>query len=447
MSVLLCNSILCGHTATAAPNTNNSDQIEGVPPANERIKLKITDLNLDVMYIIFENIFVYDLTYTLNMMKTIPEFSPLIMGTFRTNFRNIKIANMYGRDHDCDPSLKTLTLTDIDLIEKTFETFGPIIQRIRVEFLLFDEMGNTGYRTRISQAINKYAKSVKHLEFDRPNEDIFQHFTQPLDELEELQLFITKTLQNGSLPLNELFPKLRQLDLSMLYFRGQYSIFDCEFAHLEHLILNFDESAWGHRNQIKSFLRKNAHVKSVHLGSMPKGFLNELPELLPNIENLTLNTVYIDSDYLRMESVKHVTFYSHMMYTNGPTDKLSFPRLESVECFYDSNAFSTFFNKHTNLTHLYLKSSDVNFDSTVADVVTKFPNLIEIKVDHYVPLNIENIQRIIDSQSGLMKVQFSTVRYLQEQLEVIRQRFSNVWNIRHLKTTIYSESLLFERKH
>lgn len=444
-------------TSDTSSDTSNGEAIDDnsavdIRTDNGRVKLKFTDLHYDVLYLIVEQIeFIDDLNCMFSMTEISSKLTPVISAIFRRKYPNIKII-FNGYNYFCDHHSKTLKLYNFDVGIKAIEKFGSEMQRIYVDCLSIDQSGNIAKSMTISQFINKYAKSVKSLNFDRPSGNIFQEVTEPFEQLQELSLFIDKTIVPGRLPMNEIYPQLRRLELSMLYFSEEYSVIDCEFSHLEFLRLSFDDLAWKRSDQIKSFLKKNAHVKSVHLLSFPKKFLKELPELLPNIENLTLNIVYVGDDPVRLENVKHCTFYNHIMYMYGPTENILLPQLESLELTYtqkDRNVYTKFLDKHTNLKRLHLKSgtNPNGFDTLAVEVALKSPNLVEIILEHSLNFNIENIQQLIDSHSELVKIKLSAHGYSPEQLEIYRPRFENEWNIYELKNGRYNHAILFERKY
>lgn len=260
-----------------------------------------------------------------------------------------------------------------------------------------------------------------------------------------MTLEIIGYINAGILPLNQLFPNLHRLKLKMMYSTHDYSVLDCEFPHLELIGFEFDDRAWQRKDQIEAFLRKNSQVKTVEIAFIPGRFLKELPALLPNIENMTLNIVCTGDDVIQFDSVKHLKLFNHIIYMYGKTENILFPNLESLELTYsyhERNVYNVFFEKHSNLKKLYLKFTS---DTLAAEVASKFSHLVEIKLDHGEKFHVEKIREIIESHKELKKIELSSYKYEKEQLEIYRQQFEGEWKIRHFRNSRYSDVVLFEK--
>lgn len=131
----------------------------------------------------------------------------------------------------------------------------------------------------------------------------------PTKNVEELSFAIYGDKCNdGPLPLNKLFSKLHQLELS-LYSNINYSYIVCEFSHLDHLTLSISNpDAWSRADQIEMFLAKNSHIRNVEIHFTPQLSISlaEISKLLPNIENLTLhNTLELFNETAHFDHVKN----------------------------------------------------------------------------------------------------------------------------------------------
>lgn len=403
LSVLLFDSNSSGLPATSSPSTDNDQHGDGnfpldVQNGNNRGEIKLTDLNYDVQFLIFNRLEIEDLW---NLAETNSKLKPALDAVFRSKYQEVGIKDAIGSKYFTYNFEKRLRLFDIDLSLKNIEHFGSAMRKIYVDNFSIDQFSsrsNSDKSNRIFQSINKYAgDTLECLHMGRLKENTLQQLTDPFKKVEELGLEITDEIRAGSLPLNELFPNLRRLELKMMYATGDYSVLDCEFPHLEHITFEFDDRALQRRDQIEAFLRKNSHVKGVKVAFIPREFLKELPVLLPNIENLTLNIVFVDDDVIQFDNVKHCKFYNHIMYEYGKTQNLLFPQLESLELSFSNreierNVYDAFFEKHPHLKKLRLIWAS---ESLALEVASKFPHLVEIILDDKV-INVKNIRQGIE---------------------------------------------------
>lgn len=456
LSVLLFGINLDGLTATALPSPDG-ESLDGDIPlniqnGNSRVKIKLMDLNVDVLFLIFGQNTLGIRDYW-NIIEINSKFKPIVHSILRSRNTRIEIKNACSgkaeTSYFSDHFENRIVLIELDLILKTIENLGAGMRQIYVDNFSIDQFSsspNSENSNRVFQIINKYAsETLECFDLGRLKENTLQQLTEPFPKVEEVALEITENINAGILPLNQLFPSLKKLKLKMMYATGSYSVLDCAFAHLESITFEFDDRAWQRRDQIEAFLRKNTHVKTVAIAFIPREFLKEIPVLLPNIEHLMLNTVFIDDDVVQFDHVKHCTLYNHIMYMYGNTSYLLFPKLESLELVYSNheherNVYTKFFEKHSNLKKLDLKRTS---DILAVEVASMFPHLVEISLDS--SFRIENIHQIIESHKELQRMQLSNYKYEKIQLEIIRQQFGNEWRIHHFANSKHSEAILFEK--
>lgn len=192
LSVLFCNIILSAVAAT----DDNGELIDGNFPmdiqnGNNRRKLKLTDLNDDVLFHIFEQVWTDDFW---SLFETHPRFKFILQALFRSKFNRIEIKNAHSNNIECkyftDPFENRLTLFDLDLILKTIENFGVAMRRIYVDNFSIDQfssMPNSEKSNRIFQFINKYAsETLECFDLGRLKENTLQQFTVPFAKVEEV---------------------------------------------------------------------------------------------------------------------------------------------------------------------------------------------------------------------------------------------------------------------
>lgn len=299
LSVLLCNSNLSGIlsvlTATASVNFGHYEQNESnstvdVQNRNERTKLKLIDLNFDVLFLIFEHIDTLDM---LSMVEICPKLTPIAATIFRGKYQKVEVADAFTTDifkpQFEDKNNKSTRIRNYELILRTLQTFGHVIKHLKLDgmAIVFRERKLT-----IMQFINKYtSESLTTLKIHYIKEDALAQFTIPFENVRELSVKIDILgLEVNVLPLSQIFPKLKKLTMHIqvdLFVKNlDLSFIDCEFSQLEYVYLIIGKRVEQRRDQIVSFLGNNSQVQHFKFFSeTPILSDNQIHELLPNINN------------------------------------------------------------------------------------------------------------------------------------------------------------------
>lgn len=237
--VLLCGVGLSGLAAKV--NDNEVKHIDVKRNENCGSKIKFTDIIFDVLTIILD---FTDVVSLMNIGRVIPPLSSLT--TKILDERNAEFfihhvswsdyinATKYKANFSCEFLLenKRIETNDSEIALKTLEHCGPIIRRLTFRSISLDK----NETIQVAQFINKFGSdSLTYLSLRNTHEYTLEQFTVPFSNVEELTLEITKHGSENKYPLNQLFPKLRQLNM-YLHYNASYDIFFCEFSQLDHIL-------------------------------------------------------------------------------------------------------------------------------------------------------------------------------------------------------------------
>lgn len=416
-------------------------------------RIKLTDLNDDVLYLILDQLDFMDMMKFLEIFPA-KELLSVGAGIFRKNFKDYEVIidkQLLDRAHhpnfEADQHLKRLKLYEFDSILKFVKFFGHEMHSIEYSPHSFrmEESNN------ISQNINEYArKSLKCLKLKNVINYAIEPFTKPFEEVEELLLtadWLTNYYGDIRSQFNQLFPRVRNLTLS-LSSSVKFNFIDCEFPHLEHLKLFYSHDY--EFKIIENFLKKNSQVKSIHASSIRDIYVQIIGESLPNLENVTfVNRFHITKDKLQFEHVKHLILSEIDPDSIG---KLSLPQLESFQVHLNSTfgeKLVSFFKAHTHMKRLYLKISTsfetISLDELVADLI----ELEELKVEceYDMLINVDIFRKLFNSNRKLMRIRlYSSGRadVTAETINEIQTNFANEWNIQFPNGNL--TEIAFEKK-
>lgn len=388
---------------------------------NDRNKTTFIELNGDVLFLIFEQ---FDFMEILNLVEAIPMISPIGAEIFRKRKYEVEIDFGHSDYPRSTKLYNRLIFSNTSIISNTLKGLGRGIQRLKIQ-----NWRSKPVSSNINGLINQYTSdSLAFLQIFNIDENSFVNFTLPFSELDELEIVFPnlKGVVNLTMPLNQLFPKLRRLFMDL---HDDAKFIDCKFSKLEHVAIRFKNVQWNNWNNVRNFVKKNAQIKSAIFWRLPIGSLRTINKYWPNLENLTINLTDIGNDAVQFKHMKML----HLI--NGSAhslNKLSFASLESLRMEYSpafSNEWNEFIEKHNNLTHLHAELRMKAHETDLVELTTKLPNLIEMKITCSVDLQIQSIERILQTHDKLMKFRIKQELSLSPDNEIFQHSFGNEWHI------------------
>lgn len=409
-------------------NTKNEDN---------RIKIKFTDLNNDVLTLIFERLKVKDL---LNVSEAIPRHSPISADVLLR--RKVKVTNSHVNFEIFAPILaekpfkETFKIRDFELLLKTLMHFGGVIHRVAIQY---DHISNTTAAAISTKYVNKYTgRSLTQLRLDALHTNILQLFTVPFEAVESLHLGIeTPVNRHETLALNEIFPHLKSLNLT-LRTKVDISLIECEFPQLEHLKLYMSKIAAEQKNQIFGLMEKNSHIKGIEIefypGTSERFDLERMNQLLPNLEHLTLHQFDIGNDAIHFAHVRRLRWER---VTTDSIQLLSFSHLESLKIneYYqeDFHEWEAFLGKNGNLSRLHVTTVDETSCEHLVELTGKLQKLTKLTIIQFGKIDVDAIGRIMHAREKLNEFVIWTNSFIKYQAKSLREQFGSEWHIEDTK--------------
>lgn len=432
-------------------------------------QMKLLDLNFDILYLILHRL---ELNELLNVAETFPELSNIIDEVFRRKYLKNKplIKVNINNRFESGPigsavkfANNTIRIDEREDCVYMLKHFGRFLQNINIIYIT----NNSSDVDVINQSLNKYCtKSLKQLQSDFPFVAFnLEKFTKPFEEVEVFTSYITEYELKPSQPLrlNEIFPNLRRLDITLDTADLNINFINGVFPHLNHFRLIVQQRFSDPKSvdlfkHLKETITKNPTIRSIEINlKYPKNFLKFLSQALPDLEHLKLNHFRIDnSETVQFKSLKKIVlnaFFPANM-TNLPYLKL--PHLESLEMAYLPGFFDEwrqFFKNHTHLKRLCIRENSnlVGHLPQLNALVATLPNLRDFTISIFSYNGIESVARLIRTYEQFGNVQFifeERSQLLQAtDVTALQQQYQNEWTIKGIENDNFIVGFSFERKH
>lgn len=177
---------------------------------------------------------------------------------------------------------------------------------------------------------------------------------------------------------------------------------------MQHLKIwqHFHEYPFARFEYSESMLRKNAHIRSLHLEFSPKvkcEHLQLVHSIMPHIENLTLSEFKLNHVEIRFENVTTLSLVCKSVYCQ--LGKLHVPKLQTLHVNFNTeniDELQTFLTRHNHLTELYLvydNSKRVFHADIVRDLLRIHDKLIQFRLIHD-ELECVMIRETLTSEEG-----------------------------------------------
>lgn len=258
-------------------------------------KTKFVDFNLDVLFLIFDNL---EFAELLNIAQTNSKLHPVGAEVFSHKYGDYEIqmltaTNQYRGEEMCEISdeKKFIKIFDYRTILRVLKYFGIVIKKAHTNN---NEMRDDRSR-EINKMLNQHAiASLTHLDLHYIKSDTLKQFSIPFEQVEDLTIKFGIELKKNKLTgniksFNQLFPNLKRLTIGF-FVDVDYTFIDYKLQNLEYLDIETARQACGEGTYqlIKSFLLKNPGIRSIELKYFPDDMLIFIHEHFKYLESLTV---------------------------------------------------------------------------------------------------------------------------------------------------------------
>lgn len=438
---------------------NNSSHDDIQQPSTSENTTKVNVFNEDFQYAMFDNAdldemlqFAKDSRYSVFVKKHI---FPVKYQDYWFSLMNVADDDLQGQ---VNVYTKSVYIHGHDYHLDIIKHFGESMKNL---YIFHSNLLNDDRSALMHGYLNEYCcDSLIQLHLGYMHENAFTQFKKPFSKLEILHIHIQRRQIEPIRPLHELFPKLERLTLTYGNTDGDYQyngneFIESELPNLQHLSIDISVDNRSDveiiQKQLENMLEKNAQIQSLSYTSKLDDFIQIINEKLPNLEHLIVYS--IDSKMQSIE-LKNVLYFSMGLETSNRFEKLSFPRLKTLDMIYAEscetgigrNSWMAFFKNHQHLSRLYCKTrSSVG----LVELLAELPYLDEIDLTSNENFDIDIVNRLFQNHKHLMRFQYklnASIVHDEPDLNVLREKFGNQWHISYTDGNFW-RTITFKNKN
>lgn len=415
-------------------------------------KTKLTDLDEDSLLLIFERL---DLSSLLAISQLNDLFRAIAADVYRRKFDH-KILRL--TEQFITPKLgiyvndrsNTIEIEEYDVILELFKSFGTVISNVEIQ------------TSQNNREINKHIKSiVKHIsensaglkEFSLSCHDAYplEIVNLPFTNVEHLSLNgHHKKLGSKTLHFNDMFPKLRRLNLERARIIHRESI-AVPFKYLEHLQLNLMNYYDNSEEYIEQLIKMNLQIRSLSIFQISLKFLQFLSINSPNLEYL---------EFTSSKSVQHLEFageinFKSVKYLEVRSSCREFPRNVTFEQLQKLDLLDMDFNdlpydwiKFIG-KNIHLKRVNVPYwtisDAQLKSLTENVPNLVDASFALRPEVETETIVAFLKENKNLKRLELTypiDADTIEEEIKKIKSQIENEWILTETNGSFSIERIL-----
>lgn len=362
-------------------------------------KTELNDMAVECLFKILEKMDFHDL---LEMAQTSHYFKILARDVFRRKLssKTVSIVAEFtkGPRQPIRESSSLIAFENYENTELLFRNFGTEIKRIELKFRYVEPK----QRSQIHQLIEKYcSRSLLSLTLNIVDKNTLEHFTVPFERVENVTIACELTPAKNDLRLNQIFPKLRRLNLNNINLHDS-DVLNITFPHLQHVWLTISILSDIYSPIVDLFTR-NPQIRDLTLIYCNSfDYIKLASEHLPNLESLQLNLEILGDDYtgpkIYFNNVKTVK----MIWGEFDfTDAIGFDQLESLDL--RCNNCVRFVTQFTNLTKLQLVQEEIE-ENDFLRLCGELPNLNELTITSLSNIDEQTILQLVNGCKNLRKL-------------------------------------------
>lgn len=357
------------------------------------------------------------------MSQTSCRFAVLAADVFRRKFAQKTVAILGPFEgqavDDVSISDSEIAIYNLPLALSSLRIFGHEIKHLQIEYSDL----KSSQRKEIHESLAKYcSKSLTSLMLMDWDNGVLNSF-KPMESIEKLTLYgessaskstkITSILSQKSLGLNEIFPRLKHLEL--IHTNLDAHVFDVKFSHLEHVMVKFflmSLSNYYVSNvaAIERLFKANTQIRNLTIENCYSlEYLTVGSKHLPNLETLDVNWVISEEDEIS-GSVHFDRLNKLMMWWRNVnlSKVITINQLKELFVSCSANDCIQFIMANRNLTKLHLAAQSLT-EQDILHIGNNLPLLEELSVATTVAVDKEMLTKQIEAIRHLTKFNLTIV--------------------------------------
>lgn len=405
--------------------------------------MEFSDLGVDCLFLILEKLDFFSLVTIASVNKA---FSALAANVFLRKYANRIIVFQEPCKLNDKYSVVTyndsIFIYDFAVVLSVLRHFGSHIFDLEIQY----KLDKNNKLKRIIGLVNQHCENLSKFHLETYTSDAFEGVKKPFESITQIGLIGSlNKIGNDTFSLNEMFPKLRQLNLNVLELDDSDCI-NTHIPHLDSLNVRFSYQIGLNESQIANLILKNPQIRHLHLDYINSSFIDFVSKNLPNLEQLYIPEI-ISVDYNGRIHFKNVKTF-RLGSTGGRLIKVTFGKLEVFHCDVYNFPWLHFIRFNRNLKKLFLAPEIIVSNHELSMIAFAAPNLIEATLRFDDLLRADILMEFLDDSRHLNLLHFSLVHAskfsnLKWTIENIKNALSNEWTMKQ-KT---GEMFLIERKN
>lgn len=449
-SVIICNSCTLKIISNSGRALKFYELQRAITNENGIDRLKLIDLNEDVLMMIFDQLELVDM---MRLCDTYREkiLSSIARKNFRSRYNSYKISINGSGDYsdiETNTTTKKIKVRSENSLQ-LFRIFGSEIRRLKITHPSHEMM----------QYINIFmSDSLVSLWLRHGKHDTLHQFSKPFNMVEDFTFspYSYNEDNDGSnrinadhMPLNQIFPNVRRLSLA-IYVDEEIDSMYCEFPHLEHFYF-YHPSEQRIPSILAKFFRINPHIQSINLGYLDQNMGNMLNIHLNNLQNLTVRIHSFNIlENTTLDHIKHLKIEQCIFWYNYTSmNNLLFPSIQSLDISYTQRAlpswkfnieyvqiassiWAEFGRRHKNVRRLRI-ADVLEPDHNIIEWMKEYQNLTEIEIEHGTDYThrvaTTTIYQIIEMNEKLVKLNLLAFCLSDNELNDLEETLESEWHI------------------
>lgn len=410
---------------------------------------KFTDLSIECQLLTLEQL---ELEELINMAAVNDSFRMLVADVLKRRFGQLFVSLRRQMHATMEKTIEaskdgTLIIENYDLMLKFVKFLGYTVESLQVDFSNFDPNRISAISRYISKHCSDTLIQLDIRNYPRTSENVLDIIETAFKNAEEVS-FGFERIGDSFLTLNELFPKVRRLNLENVRIINA-TFFNETLPHLEHISISFSTSDGIDQKGIAELIEKNPQIQSVQFKQSSYELLKLLSENQPNLHELKIHGTILntngDNGKIRFKNVKHFTIKS----IDNTPEYLTFDQITNLTVEYSKQITDEWINFVVKQTHLIkIEVFSAISDRQVNMITENLRHFEDASINCASDVQVETINKFIQSNHNLktFKLTKNFIPIISEsQRAKWIKMFENDWNIQKITNGIFMKKKIAQK--
>lgn len=414
-----------------------------------RNKLRFTDMNVDCLSLIFDELPLKDLISLAKINNRHIRFAVDDIARGKIIHKDVVFFDPINPVFSCDLNEydTLIQVINFDRISNFLECFGRFISYLSIRFDCRDRRYSESEMHDIFRLVNLHcSESLFRLTIETmvANENTFQTFTKPFRNVRKLSV---DGRCCGYLNFNEIFPSVSDLTLlAKVIYNDRLEFLDQVIPNLQNLSITHHQAPM--KPAIKNFIKLNCHIRSLEFIHFSPAHLSFIAEELPHLEKLL---IYTDGSkptaeqVVNFEHLRSFTIYTFELFSPN----MIFKDLEELHVMCGSQNADRFVSQVIKY-EANLKNVSLNIELTNTELQRLSEadlKVIELLIQCTKHVGTDYIIRIIENNKQLVKFVINWGDYFSDGGSAPNELKNHFENNDNWLITETHRSLIFERRN